>query len=261
MDDYMFSAVMRDKANLKPLLECILKVKITDIDFAEPQKSEKEGYQSHGIRLDLYAQDGRERIYNVEGQTSSKRNLPKRMRYYQSVIDINILAPGVNYMNLKKSFVIFICNYDPFGKGRSIYTFENRCIEEVGLSFGDETLKVIINTKGHVEDSDADLKEIFIYLEEGKATGAYTRQLDEAVRLVKSSEERRHEYMVMMIRDMEKIEEGKEIGKEIGKILGTVETMRDDGKPDKTIVARLMSRYGLTEEEAKRYVALEAAAM
>ena len=28
MDDYMFSAVMRDKVNLKPLLEYILKVKL-----------------------------------------------------------------------------------------------------------------------------------------------------------------------------------------------------------------------------------------
>lgn len=41
MDDYMFSAVMRDKVNLKPLLEYILKLKIIDLDFVEPQKTEK----------------------------------------------------------------------------------------------------------------------------------------------------------------------------------------------------------------------------
>ena len=51
MDDYMFGAVMRDKINLKPLLEYILNVKIIDIDFVEPQKTEKEGYSSHGICL------------------------------------------------------------------------------------------------------------------------------------------------------------------------------------------------------------------
>ena len=34
-----------------------------------------------------------------------KDNLPKRMRYYQGMIDLNILEKGENYKNLKKSFV------------------------------------------------------------------------------------------------------------------------------------------------------------
>ena len=250
MDDYMFTAVMRDKVNLKPLLEYILKMKIVDIEFVEPQKTEKEGYGSHGIRLDLYVKDDQERIFNVEVQTSSKKNLPKRMRYYQSAIDVNILAPGVDYSRLRRSFVIFICNYDPFGKEHYIYKFENRCIENNELVFGDETLKVIVNTKGTVGEISTELKEVLVYLDEGKATGDYTRQLDDAVNLVKSSEERRHEYMVMMIRDMEKVEEGKEIGK----IIGFVDACRDDGKDDQTIIARLIAKYGLSREEAEKYV-------
>ena len=250
MDDYMFAAVMRDEMNLKPLLEYILKVKIVGIEFIEPQKTEKEGYGSHGIRLDLYVQDDKGRVFNVEVQTSSKKNLPKRMRYYQSVIDINVLAPGVDYSKLKPSFVIFICSYDPFGKGRYIYTFENRCMEEKDLLFGDETRKVVVNTKGNVGEISRELKEVLVYLDEGRATGSYTQQLDDAVRTIKSSEERRHEYMVMMIRDMEKIEEGKEIGK----IIGFVDACRDDGKDDQMIISRLVSKYGLTQEEAKEYV-------
>lgn len=50
-----------------------------------------------------------------------KDNLPKRMRYYQGMIDLNILEKGENYKNLKKSFVIFICTFDLFGLGR-MYT-------------------------------------------------------------------------------------------------------------------------------------------
>ena len=147
MDDYMFSAVMRNKANLKPLLECILNVTIKEIEFIEAQKTEKNGYRSKGIRLDLYVKDTDEQIYNVEVQTSSKRNLPKRMRYYQSVIDINILEPGVDYNKLMKSYVIFICGYDPFGMERYRYTFGNRCLEVDNLPLGDETVKIIVNTK------------------------------------------------------------------------------------------------------------------
>ncbi|MBR2257021.1 MAG: Rpn family recombination-promoting nuclease/putative transposase [Blautia sp.] len=147
-------------------------------------------YGTHGIRLDLYVQDDKRRVFNVEVQTSSKKNLPKRMRYYQSVIDINVLAPGVDYSKLKRSFVIFICSYDPFGKGRYIYTFENRCMEEADLLFGDETQKVVVNTKGNVGEISRELKEVLVYLDEGRATGSYTQQLDDAVRTIKSSEER-----------------------------------------------------------------------
>ena len=254
MDDYMFSAVMRDEINLKPLLEYILSIKVNEIAFVEPQKTEKEGYQSHGIRLDLYVKDESGQVFNVEVQTSTQKNLPKRMRYYQSVIDINILAPGVDYINLSRSFVIFICNFDPFEDERYIYTFENRCLEDLDLSFDDETIKVVVNTKGKKGNISQELKELIDYLNEGIVTGAYTRQLDDAVQLVKASEERRHEYMVMMIRDMEKREEGREEGLKEGKIVGTVETMRDDGKDNQAIITRLIEKYDLTPEEAKVYV-------
>ena len=213
MDDYMFAAVMREKDNLKPLLECILGVTITDITFVEPQKTEKEGYHSHGIRLDLYVRDNTNRIFNVEVQTSSKKNLPKRMRYYQSMIDINVLAPGVDYQNLRDSFVIFICNYDPFGQNRYLYTFENRCVEDNDLSLRDGSIKMIANTKGTNGEISDSLREILLYLNKGKATGTYTKHLDEEVNLIKSSEERRHEYMVMMIRELEIREEGKAEGR------------------------------------------------
>ena len=56
--------------------------------------------------------------------------------------------------------------------------------------------------------------------------------------------------MIMAIRDLEKIEEG--IAK--GKILGTIETMRDDGRDDQTIIDRIMKKYDLDREEAEEYV-------
>lgn len=246
MDDYMFGAVMRNEVNLKPLLEYILRVKIRKIKFVEPQKTEKEGYRSRGIRMDLYLEDDKGTIYNVEVQATSYRHLPKRMRYYQSVIDISILQPSVDYRNLRRSFVIFICNYDPFEQGRYIYTFENRCLEDLNLAFGDDTIKVIVNTKGSIGEISEELKEVLIYLDEGTATGEYTKQLDDAVNLIKSSEERRHEYMIMAIRDLEKIAEGK--------VLGAVETMRDLDMDNETIIERIMKKYDLNRDEAEAYV-------
>ena len=253
MDDYMFSAVMQDTANLKPLLEYILGIRISEINYVEPQKTEKEGYRSHGIRLDLYVKDAEGTIYNVEVQPARKKNLPKRNRYYQSVIDINVLPPGVDYKKLSRSYVLFICNYDPFERDRYLYTFENRCVEALDLPLGDETRKVIVNAKGRVGDISDELKELIIYLDKSIPTGNYTEQLDKAVNLIKSSEMRRHEYMVMMIHDMEIREEGREEGRAEG-ILGSIDIMQDDGKDEETIKKRLIDKYHLKEDEAAEYM-------
>ncbi len=36
--------------------------------------------------------------------------------------------------------------------------------------------------------------------------------------------------------------------------MGAVEIMREDGKDDRAIIERLMSKYDLTQEEAEKYV-------
>lgn len=110
------------------------------------------------------------------------------MRYYQSVIDVNVLAPGVDYRNLRKSAIIFICNYDPFGQRRCLYSFENRCMEDLGLAFGDESLKVIASTKGEMADVGDELGGLLRYLGGAAPADDYTRQLDRAVERVKESE-------------------------------------------------------------------------
>lgn len=56
--------------------------------------------------------------------------------------------------------------------------------------------------------------------------------------------------MMLVTRDNEM----RAAGRSEGKILGTVETMRDDGKNDKDIISRLMSKYELSEKEAEGYV-------
>ena len=134
VDDFMFGAVMSNPKLCKPLLELILGVKILKIEYPELQKVINERYGSKGIRLDVYVEDEAGTVYNVEIQTTDKGHLPRRTRYYQGMIDLNILNRGEDYASLRRSFVIFICTYDPFGKGRWVYTFENRCREDQDIA-------------------------------------------------------------------------------------------------------------------------------
>ena len=253
MDDYMFAQVMRDTRHLKPLLQFVLQVPIAKIELIEPQKTEKEGYDSKGIRLDLYVTDEQGVVYNVEVQTTSKKHLPKRMRYYQSTIDISILRPGVNYKELRKTFVIFICNYDPFGRNRYLYTFENICREEPDLLFGDETVKVIVNTRGEIGEISEELKEVIRYLNDGTVSGQYSQELDTAVTAVKSNEERRLEYMTLAMHDMEIREEAREEGREEGKDEERLFNIRNAMKKLNLSVEKAMDFMDIPAEDQPKY--------
>ena len=52
------------------------------------------------------------------------KNYRKRSRYYQGIIDLNMIEKGESYDILKESYVIFICTFDFFEKGRSVYEFD-----------------------------------------------------------------------------------------------------------------------------------------
>ena len=227
VDDFMFGAVMRNPKYCKPLLEMVLGVKIRQIKYPELQKTIDERYGSKSIRLDVYVEDEAGTIYNVEIQTTDKKNLPKRTRYYQGIIDLHILEKGEDYTELRKSFVIFICTYDPFNKGRWIYTFENRCREDMSIALGDEATKIILNTKGYVGKISDELKALLRYMDGFAPENDYTRELDSAVTEIRRDEKWRREYM----RLNEMLRENRRLGRYAERV-AMVRTFRDEFQPE-----------------------------
>ncbi len=57
---------------------------------------------ARGIRLDVYVDDDKGTIYNIEMQAANNDNLPKRSRYYESLTDLDILELGATFRRLKK---------------------------------------------------------------------------------------------------------------------------------------------------------------
>mgnify|MGYP004563897539 FL=1 len=202
-DNFVFGAVMQNPRKCKALLECILGIKIRKIKYPELEKTIDKAIGSKSVRLDVYVEDEFDTIYNIEIQATNRKNLPKRSRYYQGIIDINIIDKGDDYKKLKKSYVIFICDYDEFGKGRHIYTFENMCLEEPGLRLGDDTVKIILNTKGTIDDVGEDVKELLHYIAGQEPKSELTRSLDAEVSRVKSSRKWRRKFMTLLMRDNE----------------------------------------------------------
>ena len=217
-DDFMFSVIMRDPRYVKPFLETILRIKIAKIEYPEVQKNIDIAAGAKGIRLDVYVEDEKHTVFNLEMQTTTARNLPKRMRYYQGMIDLNILEKGDDYNHLKKSYVIFICTFDPFGLGRHIYTFENRCSEDIALTLNDGTVKIILNTKGTLDDVSPEMKRLLDYVDGKGVSDTFTRDLEEAVQSARQNEKWRLDYMTLQQEYRERFREGKIEGKIEGKV-------------------------------------------
>ena len=93
-DDFMFGVIMRNPKYCKPFLETVLNIKIGHIEYPKSQEIIDLSADAKGVRLDVYVEDGKETVYNIEMQTTIDKNIPKRMRYYQGMIDLNILEKG-----------------------------------------------------------------------------------------------------------------------------------------------------------------------
>ncbi len=51
---------------------------------------------SKSVRFDVYTRDDK-RIFDIEMQTSARKDLSKRARYYQSVIDMDNFSHGKSF--------------------------------------------------------------------------------------------------------------------------------------------------------------------
>ena len=60
-------------------------------------------------------------------RTRMKRIWHSGQDFHQAEMDVTSLLPGEDFSKLRTGYVIFICTFDPFGKGLYRYTFENRC--------------------------------------------------------------------------------------------------------------------------------------
>ncbi len=142
-------------------------------------------------------------------QVSQKSNFPKRMRYYQGMIDLNLIERGADYNDLRKSYIIFICPFDVFEKGLHKYTFENQCIEMPELKLDDETRKIFLCAGGTADDVSDDMKDFLDWLIGKQGKSELVKALDNAVQKARDHEEWRLEYMTLLMRDQEMIRRGR----------------------------------------------------
>ena len=230
-DDFMFAKVMQN------------------IVYLEEQKTLDVAANAKSVRMDVYAADENQTIYDIEMQTGKKKHLPKRSRYYQGIIDIDETDKGIEYQSLNKSYVIFICTFDPFDAGRHIYSFENRCIQDLNLELGDGTGKIFLSAVGRQNDVSAEMKAFLEYLSKKTIETDFVHRLDREVQ---------KEYMQRQSDWIEDREEAKEEGLAEGIEAGKLEMlnrfikgMKAKNISETEIKNNLMDIFALPEEEAE----------
>ena len=225
--DFIFKKVMSRKRICKHLLEELLQIEIADINYIEAEKTIDPNYTSHGIRLDIIVADDKNTHYNLEMQVKNNKNpntnthvLPKRSRYYQALLDFDLLQAGQPYDLLPPTFIIFICIFDFFEKGNYVYTFKKRCLEDLELELPDETTTMLLNTKGTHGEISKDLKSFYDYVNNHIVTTDFTKQIDDEISYLKLDTKVRREYMLMEARLLDEQREGIAEGEAIGMAKG-----------------------------------------
>ncbi len=193
-DDFMFCKVMQDEEICKTFLELILTEEIGKIKELSSQKAVINNSESKSVRLDILVTDETGKLFNVEMQVINQHNLSKRMRYYQSAIDVASLDKGAYYDDLNDTYIIFICMFDYFKKGLPVYQFENICTKDSELYLQDGVKKIIINVDAVENTKDEDLKAFLKYMKTGVSNNEFTRRLNSMVETIKDKVTARTEY-------------------------------------------------------------------
>ncbi|MDO4988734.1 MAG: Rpn family recombination-promoting nuclease/putative transposase, partial [Synergistes sp.] len=157
-----------------------------------------------GSRLDIYAEDEDGTAYDIEMQayTSASDVLARRSRAYLSRLDgmREALPKGQDYDKLRKSYIIFVCTYDPFGLGLAKYEFSTFCTENKELELKDGARRIFLNAKGNTATLSEELANLIKYIGSGEPRDEYTENLNTEV--IKYRADKGMEDTLMTIEDL-----------------------------------------------------------
>ncbi len=197
-DDYMFYRVMEDPEICKTLLNRVLQGKVETITEIELQKTIDDAGRAKGVRFDVWAKDCNGHIYDIEMQAIDKKDLAKRIRYYQAAIDVSLLGKNKPYESLPDTFILFFCTFDYLEKALPVYTFKTMCCENNGIELYDGVTKIIINSKAAAYEKNEKLKAFLEYMNGiVNSDDEFIQKLEQRIKEVKANEELRREYMLV----------------------------------------------------------------
>lgn len=123
---------------------------------------------------------------------------------------MELLLSGADYGQLPNTYIIFICDFDPFGQKKYCYTFQNLCEESEKSKLEDGRSIIFLSTCGENEDEVS--KELvsflnFVKADVGESTKEfeddYVQRLQDTILHIKTNREMEERFMILeeMLRD------------------------------------------------------------
>ena len=141
---------------------------------------------SKSPRLDITAEDDKGTLYEIEIQRLEEPAPARRVRYYSSVMDSELLRKGVSYDKLPEAYLFYLSQKDIWQKGQTVYKLEQ------SLRFGDELMPYenglhTLYVNAAIDDG-SNIAKLMQYLKTAKAGDTSQGALSAHVNYLKSPE-------------------------------------------------------------------------
>lgn len=251
-DDYLFCKVLTlypDAA--KDIIKAVTDREVEKISLSK-QYAVDPFADAKSVRFDVYLK-GESEVYDIEMQTTKKKDIVKRSRYYLGINDVEFLGKGDDYSKLPNSFIIFICTFDPFDKGYLKYVCQERLfgVEENAVdiseqaNFSTEYQKVFVNAEKVVYSHvNMTLVNLINYICKQQVSDELTAKLDKYVNEVKKSKEEARDFMTFQEKLNDMYVEAKAEGLAEGRAEGLIQGKKEEA----LLIAKTLLEQGVSEE-------------
>ncbi len=250
-DDVMFELVMSQLEICRKFLKAVLpQLDFTKIKVVDPSHL-KTDYLSKAGRLDIHCTDAYGNQFDIELQMTNEHNVAQRAKYYHALMTNHMLTAGEDYQNLKETYVIFLCPFNPLITEQQRAVGHYQMISEEGDCLNDGTHTLILNASG-------ELKGIFqLVLRQPASFGQLGAQIMDKIDEIKHSKTGGRKYMELTGAFWQ---DAREAGIKIGERKGTDETiiklipdlvaLTNDRQ---AVIKILMNKMNLSQEQAESY--------
>ncbi len=267
IDGFMFDSAIENEKDGEIVLGNILKSvtgrKVKVVKFASQKQLNPVDTAYHGIRLDTFIEENPEdqsisaTVYNIEmeNRPADKCELPRRIRYYQSICDGKLLESSADYSELPNFVSIVISSYDPFDAGDMYYEAKTVLTTNPGIEYKDGVHHIYLYCYGKPnleviseefnQKHGKSLQEMLIYIVSGKKPAQKNddiEAIDTIVMKVKSKKEVTTGYMQQWDRE-------RSIKREV-----TKEVTKEVKTEDALIMIRMDRKYGIPEDAIRMRV-------
>lgn len=171
-----------------PCVEEMLRVILGKSDLTVKKVQMQRMFQgfSRSIYLDIFAEDSKGVLYNIEIQQADEGADPRRTRFHTGMIDVHSLKAGQDFKELPEVCVIFITLNDILKLNQTIYTI-HKYVDGSLKPFDNGSHLIYINDSA--EDDGTEIWKLVHDLRCSKADEMYFQRLAARIKFLKEDDE------------------------------------------------------------------------